>query len=144
LSKYIDAHTKALSNTSLDYRKKLVVRDGEEGYESWVNLDSDVSIDFYRTVLIDGIAGSGKTTAVMRSVFSMLQHIDSAKHVLDDVWFVNTTFERASKMAVDLGYPTDEAWLKAHCFDNETFLVKISQQYQPKTFTNGQLTMSEH
>ena len=145
LSKYIDAHTKALSNTSLDHRvKEFILPNGDKRKEKWSNnIDSDVSIDFYRTILIDGIAGSGKTTAVMRSVFSMLQHIESAKHVLDDVWFVNTTFERASKMATDLGYPQDEAWLKAHCFDNETFLAKISQQYQPKTFTNGQLTMSE-
>jgi hypothetical protein len=72
----------------------------------------------------------------------MLKNIESAKHLLDEVWFVNTTRERAIQMAKNMGY-TDEAWLDKHCFSREEVLRKISQEYVDKKFNEKGLELVE-
>jgi hypothetical protein len=58
-------------------------------------LDSDVAINFFRHFLIEGIAGSGKTSAVAREIVAILGKSDSGKELLSNVWFVHTTKEEA-------------------------------------------------
>lgn len=106
-----------------------------------VILDSDVSIDFFRTLLIDGIAGSGKSSGVLRSVIALLQNSPKGKHLLDNVWFVNTTKKRALELALSLGFKEED--VQDRVFSREEILKKIAPTYQDKIITNGQLQLSK-
>jgi hypothetical protein len=56
-------------------------------------IDSDVAINFFRTMLIEGIAGSGKSSGVLKPIVHMLRKIDPK--FIDNLWIVNTSKERA-------------------------------------------------
>jgi hypothetical protein len=90
-------------------------------------LDSDVSIDFFRTLLIDGIAGSGKSSGVLRSVIALLQNSPKGKQLLDNVWFVNTTKKRALELALSLGFKEED--VRDRVFSREEVLKKIAPTY---------------
>ena len=124
------------------YNKTLTINGNLDSKYQENPLDSNVSIDFIRTFLIDGIAGAGKTTAVLQSVFAMLQNVEKVKPLLGEAWFVGPTLEFAKKNARSVGY-IDEKWLDEHCFDRETFLKKISPNYKTKQFDDkGDLVLS--
>ena len=60
-------------------------------------LDSDVAVNFFRHFLIEGIAGSGKTSAVAKEIVAILGKSDAGKELLSNVWFVHATKEDAIK-----------------------------------------------
>lgn len=77
---------------------------GKRAFSKDSILDSDVSIDFFRHFLIEGIAGSGKSTAVAKFIVNMLKSSESGKQLLNDVWFVHSTKKEAQKFAENLGF----------------------------------------
>lgn len=105
-------------------------------------LDSDVSIDFFRTLLIDGIAGSGKSSGVLRSVVALLQNSPKGKQLLDNIWFVNTTKKRALELALSLGFKEED--VRDRVFSREEVLKKIAPTYQDKIITKGQLQLDKN
>lgn len=105
-------------------------------------LDSDVSIDFFRTLLIDGIAGSGKSSGVLRSVVALLQNSPKGKQLLDNVWFVNTTKKRALELALSLGFKEED--VRDRVFSREEVLKKIAPTYQDKIMVKGQLQLDKN
>jgi thymidylate kinase len=42
-------------------------------------------------VLIEGIAGSGKTSAVAKTIVNLLRTSDKGQELLNNVWFVHAT-----------------------------------------------------
>jgi hypothetical protein len=54
-------------------------------------IDSDRAIQFFRHVLIEGIAGSGKTSAVAKTIVNLLRTSDKGQELLNNVWFVHAT-----------------------------------------------------
>ena len=85
-------------------------------------LDSDVAINFFRHILIEGIAGSGKTSAVAKTIVAILNKSDKGKELLKNVWFVHTTKEEALNWAKSLGY--DEKY--ENVYSREEYLEKIA------------------
>lgn len=85
-------------------------------------LDSDVAVNFFRHFLIEGIAGSGKTSAVAKEIVAILGKSDAGKELLSNVWFVHTTKEEAQKWAENIGFGKDYA----NAFSREEYLEKIA------------------
>lgn len=95
---------------------------GKRAFSKDSILDSDVSIDFFRHFLIEGIAGSGKSTAVAKFIVNMLKTSESGKQLLNEVWFVHSTKKEAQKLAENLGF--DENYEKA--YSREEYLELIA------------------
>ena len=91
-------------------------------------LDSDVSIDFLRTILIDGIAGSGKSKGVLKQIISIIdQDKDLANALFSNVWITHTTKEKAYELAVDtFGEERAKAMKDTNCFSHAGLMQMIS------------------
>lgn len=100
-----------------DYFKKLKNRAFSKDY-----LDSDRAIQFFRHFLIEGIAGSGKSTAVAKMIVNILRQSDKGKELLSNIWFVHASKEQALSMAKELGYDDNYE----HVYSREEYLEKIS------------------
>lgn len=94
--------------------------------EDW--MDSDRAIQFFRHFLIEGIAGSGKSTAVAKYIVNTLKQFDKGQELLNNVWFVHSSKEQAKTMASDLGYGDDYE----HVYSREEYLDKISPDFSKK------------
>ena len=90
-------------------------------------LDSDVSIDFLRTILIDGIAGSGKSKGVLRQILSIIsQDKDLSNALLENVWIVHTSKDKAYELAVDLFGKEKADTMKDQLFSHAGLMQTIS------------------
>ena len=75
----------------------------ENGIDLAKLADSNVSVDFLRTILVEGIAGSGKSKGVARQIIQMLLQNEATKEaVLGNVWITHTSKEKAYDLAVEL------------------------------------------
>lgn len=89
--------------------------------------DSDISIDFLRTILIEGIAGSGKSTGVLKQVIAVIEQDEKiAKELLKNVWMVHTSKEKAYEMAVEAFGEERAKAMKDHCFSHAGLMQAIS------------------
>jgi len=59
--------------------------------ESFFGSDSDVSINFLHTILNEGIAGSGKSKGIAKTLIKLIKANPNTAHLLDNVWFVHTS-----------------------------------------------------
>ena len=101
-------------------------------------IDSDVAINFFRTMLIEGIAGSGKSSGVLKPIVHMLRKIDPK--FVDNLWIVNTSKERAIQLAKDLGLENFED----RCFSREEMLEKLSPGIsKSRNIVNDSLVLKE-
>ena len=91
-------------------------------------LDSDVSIDFLRTILIDGIAGSGKSKGVLKQIIGIIdQDKDLANSLFSNLWITHTTKEKAYELAVDtFGEERAKAMKDTNCFSHAGLMQMIS------------------
>ena len=72
---------------------------GQPDLKQTIGSDSHVSINFKRTVLIEGIAGSGKSSGVAKSIVRMLAINGETQKLLKDVWVVHTSAKNAENFA---------------------------------------------
>lgn len=72
---------------------------GQADLKQTIGSDSHVSINFKRTVLIEGIAGSGKSSGVAKSIVRMLAANGETQKLLKDVWIVHTSAKNAENFA---------------------------------------------
>ena len=73
------------------------------GQGEFLGVDSDVSIDFTNTVLIEGIAGAGKSLGATLTLIKLIKANPHTKHLLDNVWVVHTTEDKAKNLSEKLG-----------------------------------------
>lgn len=88
----------------------------------WSAIDSDSDIQFFRHLLVEGVAGSGKSTAVAKTIVQLLNNSDKGKELLKNVWFVHSSENQAKNLAKELGF--GDNYENAMSF--ETYLTKIS------------------
>ena len=91
--------------------------------------DSDVSVDFLRTVLVEGIAGSGKSSGVARQIIQMLLQNEATKEaVMGNVWITHTSKEKAYNLAVELfGKTSADAMLaNGNLFSHDGLMQNIT------------------
>lgn len=89
--------------------------------------DSSVSVDFLRTVLVEGIAGSGKSTGVAKQIIRMLMLNDTTKaKVLSNVWITHTSKEKAFEFAKSLFGEEVANEIKDNCFSHQGLMQTIS------------------
>jgi hypothetical protein len=119
LQKKIASYSKEDFRKKFTDNKRLIIQDDY--------LDSDIAINYFRTLLIEGIAGSGKSSGVLRSVIALLQNSPKGKQLLDNVWFVNTTKKRALELALSLGFKEED--VRDRVFSREEVLKKIAPTY---------------
>lgn len=100
MHKYIERHADDEEIKSKYYNADGTINEGT------IN-DSEVSIDFLRTILIDGIAGSGKSKGVLKQIHNIIMQDDKLKNELFmregklGVWVVSTSVDKAYELAVD-------------------------------------------
>lgn len=89
-------------------------------------LNTDVHIQFKRHFFIEGIAGSGKSSACYTLLKALLQN---GKHddLLKNVWFVHKSEEQARQAAKEAGF--DES--KVTILDKNSYLRRINKNYIP-------------
>ena len=73
-----------------------------EDIKNLAGTDSIVSINFLRTILVEGIAGSGKSSGVARAIIRMLAANKDTKDLLKGIWIVHTSSENAETLAKNL------------------------------------------
>jgi hypothetical protein len=97
---------KAFNKANEDYATTLNDSDYRKYYRNnileYIGKDSDISINFLRTILIEGIAGSGKSNGVARAIIRMLAANEDTKKLLKNVWIVHTSSINAEKFAKNL------------------------------------------
>ena len=93
-----------------------------EGISKDFILDSAISPRFSRTVFIEGISGSGKSSAVLRNIVTMLKTYH--KDVLSDVWIAHSSEDNAVKLSKELGLPT------ADSMSRTKIMPKIAQDWK--------------
>lgn len=110
---------------------KNVTKDGK--------LDNSYALQFLNTLLVEGIPGAGKTTGFQMVLFNMLNQYHP--ELLDDVWFVHTSEEKAKNWAEKLGANPE----KSHFFSKNSYLSKISPNYTPiKVNENGVIDIDKN
>ena len=114
LQKKIASYSKEDFKKKFTDNKRLIIQDDY--------LDSDIAINFFRTLLIEGIAGSGKSSGVLKPLIQMLRTIEGGQKLLDGLYIVNTSKERAMELAESLGLEG----FQDRCFSREEFLEKIA------------------
>lgn len=87
----------AITLNDSDYRKYY-----RNNILEYIGKDSDISINFLRTILIEGIAGSGKSNGVARAIIRMLAANEDTKKLLKNVWIVHTSSKNAENFAENL------------------------------------------
>lgn len=104
--KIFDAFARAYNKSLQEYADNLdddefrkQFGDKRAVLKSAVGSDSDVSVNFRRTVLIEGIAGSGKSSGVAKSIIRMLTVNSETQKLLKDVWVVHTSAKNAENFA---------------------------------------------
>lgn len=88
--------------------------------ENFFGSDSDVSINFLHTILNEGIAGSGKSKGIAKTLIKLIKANPNTTHLLDNVWFVHTSEQKAKEFADLLGIQTDKV------FSHTSLMKKIS------------------
>lgn len=103
-------------------------------------IDSDRAIQFFRHVLIEGIAGSGKTSAVAKTIVNLLRTSDKGQELLNNVWFVHATEDQAKNWAKEIGYGDDYE----HAYSREQYLEKVAPGVtKMRKFENDQLKLNK-
>ena len=121
--KFAKAYNKALEKRLKSYSEEEFKNKFKNRFITQESpLDSDSAINFFRTLLIEGIAGSGKSSGVLKPIIHMLRSIEGGQKVLDGLWIVNTSKKRAEELAKELGLEGFED----HCFSREEYLEKIA------------------
>jgi hypothetical protein len=81
--------------------------------------DSDVSVNFARTILTEGVAGSGKSKGVAEQIIRMIgANEEAAKQLLSNVWIVHTSKDKAYELAERLFGKENAEKLKDNCFSH--------------------------
>lgn len=100
-------------------------------------LDSSVAIQFFRTWLNEGIAGSGKTNANDVVIQRYLKQFHP--ELVKKQWIVHNTVEQAKELAESMGLSEDEY----EALDIATYLSRIAPDWTPNHTGNIDINLYE-
>lgn len=97
---------------------------------------NDIMPNFQNILFIEGIPGSGKTFAVLNTIFQILQHNMPQEFIGKKFWLAQTTKENAQKI-VDKFDISPELKGQIETFDHDSLLKYIFTDWSTKTGRNG-------
>ena len=83
-----------------------------------------LSVDSYRSIFIEGLPGSGKTSSILTSVINILKQFHQNSDILKNVIFVSNSKENARRAAESIGIEGVTVMSKAE------YMTKISNNYK--------------